>query len=151
MFALREILERADHRRCREDYEWPDPKSDASTLALFFQSAAGQVLHLNRDRPQPEDLCPLCAGYTWGRPSLPGIDVNHHDGDVRDYTRRMCSECGEIRPEAGPDPEYSRFGASLHLVHDLASMPCECDRVGRSPADQKCAPCRAGAFLGKST
>jgi len=111
----------------------------------------GQALQLNRDRPQPHDLCPLCSGYTWGRPSLPGIDVNHHDGDTRDYDRRQCSECGEIRPEAGPEPEYTQLGASLHLVQDLAAMPCECDRVGRFPADQKCAPCRAGAFLGKNS
>jgi len=36
------------------------------------------------------DLCPLCAGYTWGRPSESGS---------MDFTRRHCSDCGELRPE----------------------------------------------------
>lgn len=39
------------------------------------------------------DLCPVCAGYTWGRPSLPGIGMH------LDFGRRRCSTCAHIRDE----------------------------------------------------
>jgi len=77
---------------------WERPKDDAVFLLLMLQARVSMLLQLNSTIPEPHDLCPKCAGYMWGRPSLPDGARNHHGG-VQDYTRRMCSECGHIRTE----------------------------------------------------
>jgi hypothetical protein len=65
-------------------------------LAFFISRLVAQVHELNKDVAHPQDLCPICAGTTWGRP---GRTTPSADGDTRDYTRRVCSECGHTRPE----------------------------------------------------
>ncbi len=95
-----------------EKPEWKDPKSDAIFLAFLAQSLGNEVRLVNdnlrraRDHmgvdtydrlglPRPQDVCTVCASFTWGRPSTDAPEG--HEGET-DFTRRRCSECGELRP-----------------------------------------------------
>ena len=69
-------------------------QEDACTLVLLAKSLVDDVLTLNAERTHPRDLCPLCAGYTWGRPGQPPNE---------DYTKRQCHRCGHVRPEPEGD------------------------------------------------
>lgn len=107
MIPLKPILERC-HRDLVErdkDAPWDNPRQDAVYLSLYVGRLVDQVRRLNADRSigvrmEPLDLCPVCAGDTWGRP-LPPDAVGNPDfkGDRHDFTRRECHDCGEIRPE----------------------------------------------------
>jgi len=94
----KEILQRAWDTITKpeaEKPEWKNPKNDAINLALLVKRLVGDVHRYHKMVPEQmrhDDLCPVCAGYTWGRPS-------GNDSAERDYTRRMCSDCGEIRDE----------------------------------------------------
>lgn len=74
------------------DEDWPKERSqeDAAMLTLLVKGLVEDVHRLNDRQVNPQDLCPLCAGYTWSRPSL---------GDDMDYTKRQCSRCDTIRDE----------------------------------------------------
>lgn len=103
---VKEILRRAHQGMVNRESEWPEAEADAISLYLLCTRLLNQVRHLNEDRRIPAiqevmDLCPVCAGSTWGRPQNPNA-VN--GGDSRDYSQRQCSDCGEIRP----DPEDGR-------------------------------------------
>ena len=74
--------------------EWDADKAqeDAALLMLLVNSLVENLHTLNERLPKPMDLCPRCAGHTWGRPGPPGDE---------DYTQRQCHRCGTIRA----DPE----------------------------------------------
>jgi hypothetical protein len=109
MRHLKEILDRAHEYATSPNAEgWPEPENDAVVLSFYVRRLVRQVHNLN-DRiaaaqhpnkkrriplPNPSDLCPLCAGSTWGRPNLQEEAPN---GTWHDYSRRVCSECGLIR------------------------------------------------------
>jgi len=93
MSELRTILERIGGMVRKSDLRgWEDPATDAIHLSWYVERLVSQVHVLNQMRPEPKDLCPACAGETWGRPSGP-------DGSALDWRRRKCRECGELRPE----------------------------------------------------
>lgn len=99
---LPETLERAYQQsmsRQKPD-PYPEAKRDAVALGLFLRARVSDI----RRAVEYDDLrlltdgdggvCPTCAGFTWGRPTLPE-DVEGRDR--HDYSRRMCSECGTVR------------------------------------------------------
>ena len=92
---LRAIEDRAAvvilERKIDENWSKEDAQEDAMLLTLLVKDLADELLELNSRLKEPRDLCPRCAGRTWGRPS----------GD--DYTRRQCHRCGEIRQEPEND------------------------------------------------
>lgn len=110
---LKQILERVEQRlTSREPEGWPCPEEDAMNLTFLVRRLITQVHRMNRDieraqrprklriaLPPPQDLCPLCAGYTWDRPWLPDGAPGKYQGDRTDYTKRRCKYCGEVRPE----------------------------------------------------
>jgi len=77
----------------RGEVDWPerDVQGDAALLVLLVKALVDDVHRLTQ-QIKPRDLCPLCAGCTWGRPP------ENADGGW-DYTRRKCHRCGTIRPE----------------------------------------------------
>ena len=96
---LREILELADEARFGRDSSipWERVESHAIHLSLFLRRAVQQAHDFNEgNMPPGQNLCKLCAGHTWGRPHR---DDAKPGEDQRDYTRRECNDCGEIRPE----------------------------------------------------
>ncbi len=91
MIPLREIFKRVRAAITERDPpEWENVRGDAIWLAELVKSRIQYLHFINKQLPEPQDLCLLCGGYTWGRPQ---------NDDGMDYTRRMCNECGEIRPE----------------------------------------------------
>jgi len=107
--GLARIHERAhqDLVERNRDSDWPTLRSDAIQLSLLVRILVDQVHAFNKGHSKPgQDLCPLCASYTWGRPMLAdeadaplvqtprGMVPDRHD-----YTRRQCHVCDTIRPE----------------------------------------------------
>ena len=90
MIQLRKIYERCKSATMCEGEDWHNPTGDEIVMSYLVKRLVGQVHRLNELGNHDLDLCPLCAGYTWGRP-------NGEDG--MDFTRRSCSDCSEIRPE----------------------------------------------------
>lgn len=74
--------------------EYPDGKAhgDAVLLGMLARTRIAELHALNNRQKNPADLCPVCAGSTWGRPGMP-----------MDFTRRQCSDCGHIRAEPDED------------------------------------------------
>ena len=68
------------------DFEWPNADEDATLLVLLVKALADDVHELNRRLDEPRDLCPLCAGHTWGL---------REDGEEDE---RECHRCGTRRP-----------------------------------------------------
>lgn len=92
MFNLKEILERyPDNHLDVKPVDAELARRDAWTLALFVRSRVARIHNLTESK----DLCPVCAGYTWGRPQ-------QRFGGM-DFTRRQCNECTEIRSEPPED------------------------------------------------
>lgn len=75
-----------------EEPDWPERQAqgDATVLTLLVKSLVDDLHRLNKLRRDPQDLCPRCAGYTWGRPSA---------ADGMDFTKRQCHRCNTVRPE----------------------------------------------------
>jgi len=65
---------------------------DAAVFAAILAERIQMIRRMNSTSENPQDLCPMCAGYRWGRPRL---------ANAPDFTRRQCSEtfCGHIREE----------------------------------------------------
>jgi hypothetical protein len=103
MIPLREILERVEANRWNGPKSWKEAANDATFLALQVKYLVGRIHELNEYAvKEKKDLCKLCAGYTWGRPLIKdGMDFES------DYTRRQCSNCGEIRPEPEGELRWS--------------------------------------------
>ena len=97
-YPIKEILKRARDTMLKpeaEQPEWENPISDAIFLALVVERVVGDLRRANDRLPEGmryEELCKICGSHTWGRP--PG-----EDGTGMDFTRRICSVCGEIRQE----------------------------------------------------
>ena len=92
MIRLREIYDKV--KTCVEPgVKWDNLTGDAIAMTYLVKRLVGQVHRLNELGKHNMDLCSLCAGYTWGRPS--GAE------DSIDFTRRSCHDCGETRPEPG--------------------------------------------------
>lgn len=89
MIQLREIYDKAITSH-DPGVKWENVTGDAVAMTYLIKRLVGQVHKLNELGKHDMDLCPLCAGYTWGRPSENGS---------MDFTRRHCSDCGELRPE----------------------------------------------------
>lgn len=88
MSKLRKMLDRINGMLRKSDLQgWEDPAQDAIQLSWHVERLVQQVHSLNERREEPEDLCPACASWRWGRPY------------PSDYTQRVCSDCREIRPE----------------------------------------------------
>jgi len=101
--GLARIHERAhqDLVERNKDSDWPTLRSDAIQLSLLVKLLVDQVHAFNNGHAKPgQDLCHLCASYTWGRPMLaePPEGADPKD-DCHDYTRRQCHLCDTIRPE----------------------------------------------------
>lgn len=78
---------RVEAKRSYQAYEPPNlKKGDSLVLVLLVQLLVDERL-ANCDG---KDLCPACAGRTWGRPRIEG-------GSAGDYARRECHVCGWIR------------------------------------------------------
>jgi len=106
MINLRRIYDKvkAYHLGDESAEDWANPTGDVIAMSYLVYRLVLQVHRLNKLGNQNLDLCPLCAGDTWGRLS---------DGGSMDFTRRCCSDCGDIRPE--PTEEGRRPLASLFL------------------------------------
>ncbi len=74
-------------------------EKDGVTLYFFARRLRSQVLHLNAELDEPEDLCPECAGDTWGRPPPENQEGLEGHDKWHDYTRRQCHDCNHIRPD----------------------------------------------------
>lgn len=72
---------------------------DGVTLYFFVQRLRAQALRLNAELAEPKDLCPKCAGDTFGRPAPENQEGLEGHDKWHDYTRRICGECKHIRPE----------------------------------------------------
>ena len=100
--GLLRIHERAhqDLVERNRDSDWPTLRSDAIQLSLLVKILVDQVHAFNKGHSTPgQDLCALCASYTWGRPMLDEAPPDDPAGDLHDYTLRQCHVCDTIRPE----------------------------------------------------
>lgn len=110
---LAEILERAHQQSIPRNKPEPYPEAaqDAVVLGLFLRARIGDIKravecdNLRILTSGDGDVCPTCAGYTWGRPMLPD---EREEKDRHDYSLRECHECCTVRnnpPEASHDTE----------------------------------------------
>lgn len=77
MIQLSDIL-----RRCETGDATPEDAVDLSYLVI-------RLVRQVRAQTPDVDLCPACAGNTWGR----------RGGSEPDWSTRVCSTCGTVRLE----------------------------------------------------
>ncbi len=99
-----EALKRTWERFTRKNDHKKECYHDSIILGLLLEERIKQLKTLMEGikYKAPDlymNLCPKCAGYTWGRGG-------------RDFTKRICHECGHIRDEPqdeecnGPNCSY---------------------------------------------
>lgn len=101
MIDLKGIKERAEAWIMGSGkYSWQKPEADAYAAKTLVARLVRQVKVLNDGLENPIDICPECCATCWHRPGKPGV---HEDWFAEDFTKRRCSDCGEIRPDPDKD------------------------------------------------